>query len=150
MANLEYNHSVDWWSLGVLTFELLSGKTPFRAKTSEEIYQNIQDMNIQWLPAVKGSSFDFVQRLLVNNPSFRLGYRLGAPEIKAHAWFDTINWKRLGMRQVTPPTIPNLSVPELLERERRESGEPVAEFEEIVNAEVDQRYAHIPDPFRDF
>jgi hypothetical protein len=107
-------------------------------------------MNIQWLPAIKGSSFDLIQRLLVNNPTFRLGHRLGAPEIKAHAWFDSINWKRLGMRQVTPPTIPNLSVPELLERERRESGEPVTEFEEIVNAEVDQRYANIPDPFRDF
>ena len=41
VANKEYTHSVDWWSLGVLIFELISGKTPFRAKTRDLIYENV-------------------------------------------------------------------------------------------------------------
>lgn len=136
VVNKEYNHSVDWWSLGVLIFELMTGKTPFRAKTSEQIYENIQNMNIQWLPNLRGSCMDLIQRLLVNNPAFRLGYRLGAPEIKMHSWFNTVNWKRLSLRQVIPPIIPNLKTAEVLETEKVAGGdEPVAEFDEILKAE---------------
>ena len=158
MANKEYNHTVDWWSLGVLIFELMTGKTPFRAKTSELIYDNIQDMNIQWLPAIRGSCLDLVQRLLVSNPSFRLGNRLGAPEIKMHPWFNTVNWKRLSMRQVIPPMIPNLKNPEAIELEVSITGDLVPEFQEFLEASGSPSHLMDPkatstmviDPFQDF
>ena len=134
-------------------FELVTGKTPFRAKTSDIIYQNIQDLNIQWLPAIRGACMDLIQRLLVINPTFRLGYRLGAPEIKMHTWFNTINWKRLALRQVVPPIIPNLQAPEVLEKEKKETGDPVTEFQEIVQSDTqitDGIVMNGGDPFKDF
>jgi serine/threonine protein kinase len=136
----------------------MTGKTPFRAKTSELIYDNIQDMNIQWLPAIRGSCLDLIQRLLVNNPAFRLGNRLGAPEIKMHPWFNTVNWKRLSMRQVIPPIIPNLKNPEAIELEVSQTGDLVPEFQEILEAssgamvmtDPNATSAMMIDPFQDF
>lgn len=42
------NKSIDWWSLGVMAYELLIGARPFSADTVEDVIQNIQDFNIEW------------------------------------------------------------------------------------------------------
>jgi serine/threonine protein kinase len=151
--NKEYNESVDWWSLGVLIFELCSGKTPFRARTSDQIYRNIIEMNIQWLPPIRGACMDIIQRLLVNNPQFRLGHRLGAPEIKMHAWFNTVNWKKLALRQIEPPMLPSIPVSaDQIEKTLGTKESDIAEFceyfgdiDQLDDASIDPK-----DPFIDF
>jgi serine/threonine protein kinase len=133
-----------------LVFELVSGKTPFRAKTSDAIYENILDMKIQWLPEIRGQCMDLIQRLVVNNPNFRLGHRLGAPEIKMHAWFNSINWKRLQMRQVPAPIIPNTSItPEMMEKDKNESGLEVDEYAELIGNNENLVLDEL-DPFKNF
>ena len=155
VANKEYTHSVDWWSLGVLIFELVSGKTPFRAKSSDLIYENVIDLNIQWTSAIAGQCKDVIQKLLVANAAFRLGHRLGSPEIKMHMWFGAINWKKIGMRQVTPPIIPNINPSDGSDKEKKAAEDPLAEFQEFLN-DAFQEQANPDeskkegDPFKDF
>ncbi|KAJ1343446.1 hypothetical protein BSLG_002035 [Batrachochytrium salamandrivorans] len=89
VAAKPYTYTVDWWSLGVLVFELMSGKTPFRAETSEGIYTNIQNGRVQWVPQITGPVKDLVSGLLDQDTRRRLGAR-GATEIKAMRWFADV------------------------------------------------------------
>lgn len=156
VANKDYTHSVDWWSLGVLIFELVAGKTPFRAKSSDLIYENVIELNIQWTPAIFGLCKDMIQKLLVTNPAFRLGHRLGSPEIKMHMWFSSLNWKKLSMRQVSPPIIPNVNAQETYPQ-TKPADDPAVEFLEYLNdsnqefekQEIDKTNPET-DPFKDF
>ncbi|KAJ3306024.1 camp-dependent protein kinase catalytic subunit [Kappamyces sp. JEL0829] len=121
VASRPYTFTVDWWSLGVLIFELTSGKTPFRADDSEGIYNNIQMGKIQWVPEVSGAIREVVSGLLESDPRKRLGAR-GADEIKKAAWFAGIQWEKIGHRGINPPVIPNYASPEALEMEKLTKG----------------------------
>jgi serine/threonine protein kinase len=115
-----YTKAVDWWSLGVLIFELTSGKTPFGDDSSERVYENIQVGKIKWHALIKGPVKEIISQLLVLNVTERLGSGAtgGAAAIKAHAYFAKINWGKLEARQMTPPYTPNVLAPEIIEKER--------------------------------
>ncbi|KAH9250573.1 hypothetical protein BSLG_007402 [Batrachochytrium salamandrivorans] len=121
VAAKPYTYTVDWWSLGVLVFELMSGKTPFRAETSEGIYTNIQNGRVQWVPQITGPVKDLVSGLLDQDTRRRLGAR-GATEIKAMRWFADVQWDRFASRGVTPPLIPSYATPENIELEKVTKG----------------------------
>ncbi|KAI8846478.1 kinase-like domain-containing protein [Chytridium lagenaria] len=118
VANHPYTKAVDWWSFGVLVFELVSGKTPFGDDTSEKIYDNITAGRIKWHPTIKGSCKDVIKRLLDLDPSRRLGSNGDGAEIRAHPWFKNVNWKKVEARQATPPFLPACDTPDVIERER--------------------------------
>jgi serine/threonine protein kinase len=119
VAGKPYNQSVDWWSLGVLIFELNSGKTPFGDDSSEKIYDNIQAGNIKWSSTIRGSCKDVIAALLKIDPRERLGSGPGgAKDIKSSAWFSTINWTKLEARQFTPPHVPVFEAPHILENQK--------------------------------
>ncbi|KAJ3205990.1 camp-dependent protein kinase catalytic subunit [Dinochytrium kinnereticum] len=122
VANHPYTKAVDWWSFGVLIFELVSGKTPFGDDTSEKIYDNITAGRIKWHPTLKGSNKDVVKRLLDLDPVRRLGSSGDGAEIRAHPWFKNVNWKRVEARQATPPFLPACDTPDVIERERSARG----------------------------
>ncbi|KAJ3280638.1 camp-dependent protein kinase catalytic subunit [Blyttiomyces sp. JEL0837] len=122
IANKPYKMAVDWWSLGVLIFELTSGKTPFGDDTSEKIYDNIQAGRIKWHPLVKGTCKDVVRCLLENDSGKRLGSHGDGEEIRQHPYFKTLNWKKVEARQSTPPFLPACDAPEVIERERAARG----------------------------
>ncbi|KAJ3256391.1 camp-dependent protein kinase catalytic subunit [Boothiomyces macroporosus] len=121
VASKPYSFTVDWWSLGVLIFELISGKTPFRADDSEGIYQNIQSGKIQWTPQVTGPIKTVCSGLLEVDPRKRLGAH-GAGEIKRQEWFHDIPWEKIGHRGFNPPVIPAYASPETLEMEKVTKG----------------------------
>ncbi|KAJ3228238.1 camp-dependent protein kinase catalytic subunit [Clydaea vesicula] len=110
-----YTKSVDWWSLGVLIFELSSGKTPFGDDNSEKIYDNIQSGSIKWNSYIRDNCRDIVRSLLTLDYRARLGTRGGGADIKAHPWFERVNWQKLEQRQFTPPFIPTFETPDKLE-----------------------------------
>ncbi|KAG2497547.1 hypothetical protein HYH03_004294 [Edaphochlamys debaryana] len=98
--------AVDWWSLGILIFELLYGTTPFRGARRDETFENIIKAPLRFpaKPAVSEEARDLIEKLLIKDVSKRLGTRTGANEIKAHPWFKSINWALL--RNEVPPYVP--------------------------------------------
>ncbi|GIL83200.1 hypothetical protein Vretimale_11287 [Volvox reticuliferus] len=87
---------VDWWALGTILYEFVTGTPPFNADTPEEIFDNILDRRITWPDEDDMSSEcrDLVDKLLHPNPLKRLGHR-GAGEVKLHPWFEGLDWTSL-------------------------------------------------------
>uniref|UniRef100_A0AC34QEW6 Protein kinase domain-containing protein n=1 Tax=Panagrolaimus sp. JU765 TaxID=591449 RepID=A0AC34QEW6_9BILA len=89
-----HNQSVDWWSLGVLIFELMTGKTPFPGKSAKDVQDaiNANDGHVEFPPRTFSSNAkSIVSRLLRTNPRERLGDGPnGADAVKSHPWFETL------------------------------------------------------------
>ena len=93
-----HDASADWWSVGVLAFEMLCGYTPFHADSLQAVYDNIVDRRIHW-PQQRSSrlsadAVDLIDRLLCVDPRGRLGSG-GAEEIMAHPFFAGVQWDEL-------------------------------------------------------
>ena len=74
---------VDIWSIGILMFELLSGYSPFVAKTNQELYQNIKRLKIQWPKDMPPLAKNLISKILKLNPLDRPSF----DEILDHQWF---------------------------------------------------------------
>ncbi|PPQ74733.1 hypothetical protein CVT24_003861 [Panaeolus cyanescens] len=99
-----YSKIVDFWSLGVLLFEMCCGWSPFYAEDTQQMYKNICFGKIRFPKGVigeEGKSF-----LLNRNPKHRLGAQRDAAELKEHPFFACIDWHALSLKQVTPPFKP--------------------------------------------
>nr|XP_043629692.1 probable serine/threonine protein kinase IREH1 [Erigeron canadensis] len=93
--------SADWWSVGVILFELIVGIPPFNAEHPQMIFDNILNRNIPW-PAVpeemSPEAQDLIDQFLTEDPNQRLGAR-GATEVKQHPYFRDINWDTLARQK---------------------------------------------------
>ncbi|KAF8592617.1 kinase-like protein [Ramaria rubella] len=104
-----YSKLVDFWSLGVLLFEMCCGWSPFYAEDTQQMYKNICFGKIRFPKGVIGEDGKlFVKGLLNRNPKHRLGAINDAAELKAHPFFKSIDWKALSLKQVTPPFRPDV------------------------------------------
>ncbi|ORX37101.1 kinase-like domain-containing protein [Kockovaella imperatae] len=102
-----YGKHVDFWSLGVLLFEMCCGWSPFYAEHTQEMYRLICYGKIRFPKHVIGDDGkQFVKGLLNRNPQNRLGAKRGAAELKEHPFFSQIDWDLLYRKQVTPPFKP--------------------------------------------
>ena len=91
-----HGEAVDWWALGVITFEFLCGYPPFTAESPEKIFQNILACKVEWPDdwEVPDEAKAFVHALLELDPKKRLGSH-GVEEIKAHPFFLGVQWQTL-------------------------------------------------------
>ncbi|TKY44812.1 serine/threonine protein kinase IREH1 [Spatholobus suberectus] len=96
-----HGYTADWWSVGVILFELLVGIPPFNAEHPQTIFDNILNRKIPW-PAVpeemSPETQDLIDRLLTEDPNQRLGSK-GASEVKQHVFFKDINWDTLARQK---------------------------------------------------
>ncbi|KAI8582465.1 hypothetical protein K450DRAFT_227288 [Umbelopsis ramanniana AG] len=107
--------AVDWWTLGILLFEMLYGTTPFKGSNRNETFSRILRLDVAFpdpakLPSAKAPSANckvIIRKLLHKDEHKRLGSRAGAADVKAHPFFNTINWALL--RHQDPPIIPTPS-----------------------------------------
>ncbi|CAI4058717.1 hypothetical protein SUVZ_03G1410 [Saccharomyces uvarum] len=101
--------AVDWWTLGILVYEMLFGYTPFKADNSNETFSNILTMDVKFPhdKEVSKQCKDLIKKLLKKNESKRLGSKLGATDIKRHPFFKKVQWSFL--RNQDPPLIPALN-----------------------------------------
>jgi len=101
-----YGLPVDWWSLGTLLYEMLTGLPPFYNSQLPVMYEKIVRAKLQYPPYLSPRAVNFLSLLLDRNPASRLGSRGGAAEVKRHSFFASIDWDKLALQQVTPPFIP--------------------------------------------
>lgn len=104
--------AVDWWALGVITYEFLYGIPPFHAETPEKVFENILSGHIEWHEdwiEFSEEARDFMERLLTLDPSRRLGAN-GAKEVKRHPWFHDIEWDKVTSSEAA--FIPQVTDPE--------------------------------------
>lgn len=99
-----HEFAVDWWALGILTYEMLYGRTPFKGKNRKETFRNVLTKSPEFV-GKKTELTNLIERLLEKNPTKRLGYSRGAIEIKQHGFFRGVNWEML-TKVVRPPFIP--------------------------------------------
>jgi len=107
-----HSQPADWWALGILAFEMLTGLPPFynREQNTQKVFNAIREKEIVF-PAkvnISADGKDFITKLLKKKPEERLGFK-GAQEIKAHKWFSNVNWNLLGEKKVTPPFKPKVT-----------------------------------------
>ncbi|OAD79593.1 protein kinase A catalytic subunit [Phycomyces blakesleeanus NRRL 1555(-)] len=104
-----YSKSVDWWSLGVLIFEMLAGYPPFYDDDHLKLYEKIIQGKIHWPSYFDPHAKDLTKRLLTSDLSRRYGnLKNGAQDIKNHAWFLGVDFDRVALRQIRPPFVPNI------------------------------------------
>jgi hypothetical protein len=102
-----YGKSVDWWSFGIVMFEMLSGSTPFYHPNRKQNFYNILHEPLD----VSSKHFSDTARsllrgLLCRDPSQRLGTH-GGREVMLHPFFADVPWRKLYRRQVRAPFVPN-------------------------------------------
>lgn len=105
-----YGKTVDWWTLGVLLYEMLTGLPPFYDENTNEMYRKIltAPLNFPGYDIVPPAARDLLTKLLERDPSKRLGVN-GSTEIKSHPFFHGIDWKKLLQRKYEPAFKPNVA-----------------------------------------
>ncbi|KAI0601917.1 kinase-like domain-containing protein [Biscogniauxia sp. FL1348] len=105
-----HTSAVDWWTLGILIYEMLYGTTPFKGKNRNATFANILREEIPFpehsgAPQISNLCKSLIRKLLIKDETRRLGARAGASDIKGHPFFRTTQWALI--RHMKPPIVPN-------------------------------------------
>merc|ERR1711879_397494 len=106
-----YHFGVDWWTLGVLMYELMAGNPPFEGNSNSETYKLIQQGIDQVIfpESCKGEVGKLVKSILKKSPSERLPMRKGGVNnIKLHKWYTGFRWEAFEALKMPPPHVPNV------------------------------------------
>ncbi|XP_034819127.1 ribosomal protein S6 kinase alpha-2 isoform X4 [Pan paniscus] len=108
-----HTQSADWWSFGVLMFEMLTGSLPFQGKDRKETMALILKAKLGMPQFLSGEAQSLLRALFKRNPCNRLGAGIdGVEEIKRHPFFVTIDWNTLYRKEIKPPFKPAVGRPE--------------------------------------
>ncbi|KAM3165593.1 Protein kinase domain-containing protein [Lachancea thermotolerans] len=161
--------AVDWWTLGILIYEMLFGFTPFKADTTNKTFSNVLKNEVTFPNnnEVSRNCKDLIKKLLIKSETKRLGSKFGASDIKKHPFFKRVQWSLL--RNQEPPLIPVLTengydftrlsnnvnkgnIKQEAVDNDKEKADPIAEQEKIMFEEKVERDDIVADddPFHDF
>lgn len=102
-----YNKSIDWWSFGILIYEMLAGYTPFYDSNTMKTYEKILNAELRFPPFFNDDVKDLLSRLITRDLSQRLGnLQNGTEDVKNHPWFKEVVWEKLLSRNIETPYEP--------------------------------------------
>ncbi|XP_044729496.1 cAMP-dependent protein kinase catalytic subunit alpha-like [Chrysoperla carnea] len=104
-----YGMAADWWSLGVLVYEMAAGYSPFATKYPTKMYEKIISGRYKFPNHFSLDLKDLISHLLQNDLTRRYGnLKRGATDIKTHKWFKGFDWMLLLNRKILPPYTPQI------------------------------------------
>ncbi|CCC66670.1 hypothetical protein NCAS_0A01100 [Naumovozyma castellii] len=110
IATKPYNKSVDWWSLGVLIFEMLAGYTPFYDTTPMKTYEKILQGKVVYPTFFHPDVVDLLGKLITADLTRRIGnLQSGSKDIKCHPWFSEVVWEKLLAKDIETPYEPPIT-----------------------------------------
>ncbi|CAG06779.1 unnamed protein product, partial [Tetraodon nigroviridis] len=104
----KYSFSVDWWSFGVLLYEMLIGQSPFHGDDEDELFESIRMDTPHYPRWINKEAKDLIERFFERDPTRRLGV---VGDIRLHPFFRMIDWPALERREVEPPFKPKVKAP---------------------------------------
>ena len=102
-----YTKTVDWWTLGVLLYEMMTGLPPFYDENTNEMYRKILQDELRFPDDMSADARSLLRGLLTRDPNERLGNN-GSEEIKNHPFFASIDWRKLNQKKLQPPYKPSV------------------------------------------
>ena len=115
VKNIGHNHAVDWWSIGILVYEMIVGFPPFYHKNQNTMYELIEKFPVRFPDPDKHKivmseeAKDLITKLLTKDPKERIGTDGGMDEITSHDWFKDIDFDMLLKKEIDSPFKPDLS-----------------------------------------
>lgn len=109
LRHQRYGKVVDWWSYGILLFEMFTGRTPFVDRNRRQMFKNIMQMEVEFPSYIPATGQSLVTALLNRDPAKRLGSGpTGGQEIMAHPFFADIDWQMLFRKEIKPTFVPDV------------------------------------------
>lgn len=101
-----HGKAVDWWNLGMVLYELLTGRPPWYTTDRMKLFLRLRNAKLEFPSGMSPEAMSFIEGLLNRNPMQRLGSQ--SPEqILKHPFFNGVNWRKLYNREVRPPYLPS-------------------------------------------
>ncbi|GLD95891.1 hypothetical protein PINS_up004569 [Pythium insidiosum] len=108
-SEVVYDKACDWWSLGILIFEMYSGRTPFKDENKAIMYRNIKEGFLYIPPDLPEAVQSLLTGLLQRDPAQRLGATEAVPfSIMNHPFFEGIDWEALQQKKIEPEWLPDI------------------------------------------
>ncbi|CAM9524863.1 unnamed protein product [Discosporangium mesarthrocarpum] len=110
LLNKGHGKGVDWWTLGILVYEMLVGQPPFVDSDPLKVYQQILTGKVAFPRFMDRSAKSLIKKLLTADLTKRYGcLKAGSQDVKVHKWFIGFEFEKLLERAIPPPIVPQVS-----------------------------------------
>lgn len=107
-----YSYSVDWWTVGILLYEMTNGQPPFKDENPEDVYTKIVGGKVSFPTHMSRTLRSIISEFLKTDVTKRLGSRgSGVDDVKRHPFFHNIDWVAMLQKRYPAPIVPKLNGP---------------------------------------